>query len=396
MDGTERARGMMAEAGAKGVSRDVTALGATRTLTTVKGGAGSAVGWLALNASSRPRAVGGIRCTPDLDARKVSALADAMSWKFAWLGMPMGGAKAGLIEAPEWTTDTRREAIRAFGRALGPQLRSRMYGAGTDMGFGPEDLWEFQVGAGRVSGPPPPPSQRGDTGEATALTLAGMLAEAGVRVTSVSNRFTAVHDEAGLDIPTIRKLRAERGDEGLESYESGTRIEHAELLEMPVDVLIPCAAHWSLNPENADRLQCGSVVSAANCPISPDLGESGLERRGILVVPDFVANSGGILYANIPASDAGRREILRTLYPAAVARLFQVADQTGGSVTDLARAAAVRRTRTVQNDVERARREMEELDRAFARRRSRMGRRLRGESEGRALARRWLDPGRLA
>jgi glutamate dehydrogenase (NAD(P)+) len=351
-----------------------------------------------------------------------------MSWKFAWLGMPMGGAKAGLIEAPEWTTDTRREAIRAFGRALGPQLRSRMYGAGTDMGFGPEDLWEFQVGAGRVSGPPPPPSQRGDTGEATALTvfacvrealrarrgdvtgataaiegigavgaaLAGMLAEAGVRVTSVSNRFTAVHDEAGLDIPTIRKLRAERGDEGLESYESGTRIEHAELLEMPVDVLIPCAAHWSLNPENADRLQCGSVVSAANCPISPDLGESGLERRGILVVPDFVANSGGILYANIPASDAGRREILRTLYPAAVARLFQVADQTGGSVTDLARAAAVRRTRAIQNDVERARREMEELDRAFARRRSRIGRRLRGESEGRALARRWLDPGRLA
>ena len=90
------------------MTRDVTALGATRTLTSVRSASDKAVGWLALNASSRARAVGGIRCTPDLDVPRVQALADAMSWKFAWLGMPMGGAKAGLVQNPEWTADTRR------------------------------------------------------------------------------------------------------------------------------------------------------------------------------------------------------------------------------------------------------------------------------------------------
>ena len=415
---------MMTEAKANAVSQDVVALGATRTLTTVSDAAGNGVGWLALNASSRPRAVGGIRCTPDLDPPKVRALADAMSWKFAWLGMPMGGAKAGLIQDPEWTPEARREAIRAFGKALGPHLRSRMYGAGTDMGFGPEDLWEFQVGAGRVSGPPPPPSQRGDTGEATALTvfacvvealrarrgnvsgataaiegigavgaaLAGMLAEAGVRVTGVSNRLTAVHDPAGLDVSRILHLRSEQGDAGLESYESGDRIGHADLLELEVDVLVPCAAHWSLNADNADRLRCRSVVAAANCPIHPELGESGLESRGILVVPDFVANSGGILYANIPATNGTRRELLRTLYPEAIARLFAVANEAGRTVTETARGAAVRRAARVADDVTRAAAEQFELDRAFARRRSGPGRRLFGERAGLDLARRWLDP----
>jgi len=411
-----------------GVTRDVTALGATRTLTSVRAASGEPVGWLALNASSRARAVGGIRCTPDLDVPKVQALADAMSWKFAWLGMPMGGAKAGLVQDPEWTADTRRSAIRAFGRALGPQLRSRMYGAGTDMGFGPDDLWEFQRGAGRVSGPPPSADQRGDTGDATALTvfacviealrtrrgeiagasaaieglgavgsaLARMLHEAGVAVTGVSNRILAVHDEKGLDVPAILRLREEHGDAGLERYDGGERLELPALLELEVDVLIPCAGHWSLNAGNADRLRCGAVVAAANCPIDPAVGEAGLEERGILVVPDFVANSGGILYANLPARDASRREILRTLFPEAIEQLFRTAGSAGRSVTDIAVAAAVRRAAPLRDDIERSARELRELDRAFARRRLRLGRRLRGEREGRELAARWLAPGEVS
>ena len=402
----------------------LTELGVTRTLTTVLDD-GQAVGWLALNASVRPRAVGGIRCTPDLDARKVSSLADAMTWKFAFLGMPMGGAKAGLIADPQWSPVQRVEAIRAFGRALGPQLRSRIYGAGTDMGFGPEDLWEFSVGAGRVSGPPPPPVQRGNTGEATAMTvhacvvealravrgavagatvaiegfgavgstLAGMLDRAGVRVVGVSNRLAAVQREDGLDVSRLQSLRAEHGDNGLVDFDGGLSISHANLLELDVDVLVPCAAHWSLNSGNADRLKCRAVVAAANCPIEPELGEDGLEARGILVVPDFVANSGGILYANLPASDRTRREILETMFPDVVARLFRENGTGGQNVTRVARAIAAERARGIQNDRERADHELAELDTAFKRRRSRIGRRLYGERAAWELARRWMATG---
>ena len=407
---------------------DLTELGVVRTLTTVLGAEDQPVGWLALNASVRPRAVGGIRCTPDLDAKKVSSLADAMSWKFAFLGMPMGGAKAGLIADPRWSAEQRVEAIRAFGRALRPQLRSRIYGAGTDMGFGPEDLWEFSVGAGRVSGPPPPPAQHGDTGAATALTvfacvvealravrgevagataaiegfgavgstLAEMLDRAGVRVVGASNRLTAVQREDGLDVSRLRVLRAEHGDDGLTRFDGGDTVPHEDILELEVDVLIPCAGHWSLNSGNADRLKCSAVVAAANCPIGPELGEEGLEDRGILVIPDFVANAGGILYANIPASDGTRREILQTMFPESIARLFRNRDESGQTVTRVARAAAVRRAQVVAGDADRAARELAELDTANGRRRSRIGRRLYGERAARELARRWITGGQAS
>ena len=403
---------------------DLTELGVIRTLTTVLDD-GQAVGWLALNSSVRPRAVGGIRCTPDLDAKKVSALADAMSWKFAFLGMPMGGAKAGLIADPEWSPEQRVSAIRGFGRALGPQLRSRIYGAGTDMGFGPEDMWEFSVGAGRVSGPPPPPVQRGNTGVATAMTvhasavealratrgevagatvaiegfgavgstLAGMLDRSGARVVGVSNQLAAIYRADGLDVSRLQALRAEHGDDGLAGYDGGESIRHEELLELDVDVLVPCAAHWSLNLKNVDRLQCSAVVAAANCPIEQELGEDGLERRGILVVPDFVANSGGILYANLPASDRTRREILETMFPDLVARLFRKSSTGGQNVTQVARAIAAERAHDIEHDRERADRELAELDRAFARRRSGVGRRLYGERPARDLAHRWMATG---
>ena len=410
---------------AVGESADVAVLGATRTLTSVVDGSGRSLGWLALNADARPRAVGGIRCTPDVTAPEIVALADAMSWKFAWLGMPMGGAKAGVVGNSSWDTEGRHEALRAFGRALGPQVRAGIYGAGADIGTGLEDVWEFLRGAGKVSGRPPPPSQRGETGEPTALTvfaciaeslrairgevsgstvaieglggvgsaLARLLHEAGVRIVAVSNRLAAVACDDGLDVPTILELRAESGDAGLERYDGGARIEHADLLELEVDVLVPCARTWGLNAANVDRLRCRAMVSAANCPIAPALGEAGVEARGILVVPDFVANAGGVLYANIPASDRTRREILATLYPRTIARLFRDAEREGRSLTEVARTMAVRRARPVAHDVERAREELEELHTAYRRYRSRLGRRLHGDRPGIALAERWLAPG---
>ncbi len=404
---------------------DLSELGATRTLTTVFGSDDQPVGWLALNSSVRKRAVGGIRCTADLDAKKVSSLADAMSWKFAYLGMPMGGAKAGLVADPCWTVEQRVEAIRAFGRALGPQVRSRIYGAGTDMGFGPQDLWEFFVGAGRVSGPPPPPSQRGDTGQATALTvfacvvealrsvrgevagataaiegigavgstLAGMLDTAGVRLVGASNRLAAVHCRTGLEVPRIQALRAEHGDHGLVQFDGGDSITHEELLELEVDVLIPCAGHWSLNSGNADRLRCSAVVAAANCPIDPRLGEDGLEERGVVVVPDFVANAGGILFANLPASGRTRRGIIESLFPESIAYLFRESSRSGVTVTRSARKTAARRAQSLGDDRERADRELAELDTLFRRRQSRLGRRIYSEKLAWNLARRWLAPG---
>jgi glutamate dehydrogenase (NAD(P)+) len=220
-----------------------------------------------------------------------------------------------------------------------------------------------------------------------------MLDQAGIRIVAVSNRLAAVASESGIDVPALLRLRAEAGDAGLERYDGGSRIEHESLLEMDVDVLVPCARTWGLNATNVDRLSCRAVVSAANCPIDPGLGEDGIEARGILVVPDFVANAGGILYANIPASDRSRREILTTTYPRTISRLFRDSEREGRTLTEVARSIAVRRALPVARDVERARGELEELNAAFRRFRSRFGHRFPGDRPGISLARRWLDTG---
>jgi glutamate dehydrogenase/leucine dehydrogenase len=220
-----------------------------------------------------------------------------------------------------------------------------------------------------------------------------MLDRDGVRVVGVSNALAAVQCEDGLDVSRLQSLRTEHGDNGLVGFDEGQSISHEDLLELDVDVLVPCAAHWSLNSGNADRLQCRAVVAAANCPIEPELGEDGLESRGILVVPDFVANSGGILYANLPASDRTRRAILETMFPDVVAGLFRDAGTGGQNVTRVARAIAAERARGIENDRERADHELAELDTAFERRRSRIGRRLYGERPAQELARRWMATG---
>jgi glutamate dehydrogenase (NAD(P)+) len=117
------------------------------------------------------------------------------------------------------------------------------------------------------------------------------MAERGFTICAVSDTGGAIYAPGGLDIAAVIAHKARTGS--VSAFPGTKTIRDAELLELPVDVLIPAALENQITSENAGRIQAKLILEAANGPVTPD-ADAILERRGITVVPDVVANAGGV------------------------------------------------------------------------------------------------------
>jgi glutamate dehydrogenase (NAD(P)+) len=282
------------------------------------------IGYVVIDSTVGGRARGGLRMLPDVDEDEIRGLARAMTLKYGFVGLAEGGAKAGLRGDPEVPPEQRRRQLVEFGQAIGPLLQSRAYIPGADMGTTPEDI-RYML---QAVGVPIKRRQLRPTksGYHTALTvfagatqaarhlglvlnectaaiegfgkvgseLAALLAQAGVRVVAVSTLRGAIYNPHGLDVARLRQLTAESDSHAVELYRDAERIDRAALLELPVDVLCPCARHNSLHAGNAPRIAARIISPGANNPITPE-AERILFERGVLCLPDFVTNCGGVL-----------------------------------------------------------------------------------------------------
>jgi len=140
--------------------------------------------------------------------------------------------------------------------------------------------------------------------------LAGMLSQSGAVIVAVSTAQGAVFNQDGLDIPTLTALTRTHGSRAVELFEGGARIECQQLLELPVDILCPCARHDSITDHNQDRIRARLVCAGANNPTTP-AARMQLEARGILVMPDFVTSCGGVLGGALEYASVPRPAILR-------------------------------------------------------------------------------------
>lgn len=261
---------------------------------------------------------------PDVTAEEVAGLARAMTLKYGLAGLPQGGAKAGVLGDPEAPEPERRARLQAFARAIAPLLKDRVYQPDTDIGTRAVDIHDLLETVGVPIGRRALRSDR--SGHYTALTvLAGarsalarrgvrlesaaaaiegfgavggslgtLLDRAGTRVVAVSTSRGALYDSGGLDVCRLRELAAWHGSGMVLEYREADRISPDALRELPVDLFSPCARPGSIDVENAARLQARAVSSGANDPIGPEAEEI-LAGRGVVVVPDFVANVGGVL-----------------------------------------------------------------------------------------------------
>jgi glutamate dehydrogenase (NAD(P)+) len=283
--------------------------------------------------TSRGPSKGGIRYHPSVTLDEVKALAMWMTWKCAVVGIPFGGAKGGVIVEPgklskgELQRMTRRYAYEIL-PLIGPErdIPAPDLGTNEQIMAWIMDTYSTREGysvPGVVTGKPLSIGGSAGRSMATArgvmyVTLAtlkhlGMsveearivvqgfgnvgggtvelLHQQGCRIVGVSDVQGGVYNPDGLNPQGLRSH--EEGHGTIAGYEGGQRVTNEELLELDCDVLIPAAIEGQLTRANADRVRASVIVEAANGPTVPEADEI-FEDRGVLVVPDILANAGGV------------------------------------------------------------------------------------------------------
>jgi len=266
---------------------------------------------------------GGIRLQPDVTADEVFRLARAMTWKNAIADLPFGGAKAGIISREDIDKGI---LIRGFARAI-KRLVPEEYIAGPDMGTNEEDMAIFadEIGISKASTGKPLrmgglPHELGSTGfgvaESVVITskfagvsltnahvaiegfgnvgtfTAKFLSEKGAKIVAVSDSKGTIYNENGLDVEKLLKTKKEL--KTVTKYEAGKVLPTTALFELPIDILIPGARPDVIHDDNVDGIKAKIIVEAANIPMSESI-EKLLAQRGVVIVPDFVANAGGVI-----------------------------------------------------------------------------------------------------
>lgn len=284
--------------------------------------------------TSRGPGKGGLRFSPDVTLDEVRALSMWMTWKCALIDVPYGGAKGGVAIDPKAYSDPELERVtRRYTSELLPVIGPEKDIPAPDVGTDERtmawmmDTYSANVGytaPGVVTGKPIAVGGSLGRGAATSrgvvhITLAALdhlgldptrctaavqgfgkvgagaaqfLSEAGLRVLAVSDQDGAVHNASGLDIVELRDHARRTGS--VAGFAGADTITGDELLHLPVDVLVPAAVEGALHAGNASGVRARLVVEGANGPTSTDADEI-LASNGVLVVPDIVANAGGVV-----------------------------------------------------------------------------------------------------
>jgi glutamate dehydrogenase (NAD(P)+) len=278
---------------------------------------------------------GGIRYSLAVDMNEVRALAMWMTWKCALAGLPYGGAKGGVVVDPKTMSQRELESLtRRYTAELIPMISPHGDIPAPDMGTNPQtmawimDTYSMTTGysvPAIVTGKPVNiggslgRNEATGRGVITVMTQAlrrfndlsedntriiiqgfgnvGMNAalrahELGFKVVGVSDVSGGMYHANGLDVRALRAYVAERGD--LTGYAEGELVTNSELLTMPCDVLIPAAMEGQITEKNADEVQARLIVEGANGPTTTEADDI-LNDRGVLVVPDILANAGGVI-----------------------------------------------------------------------------------------------------
>ncbi len=275
---------------------------------------------------------GGLRYHPSMDEDHAAALASLMTWKTAVVDVPFGGAKGGIDCDPSEMSRFELERVtRAFveqiKEVIGPNrdipapdvntnadvMAWIMDAYSSHYGFSPGVVTgkplhlfgsvgrEEATGRGVMYTLDEALNDRGQSLAGTTIAIQGfgnvgsnaarLTAERGAKIVAVADHVGAVANEAGLDIPALVDWAAK--ERTVAGFPGGEPFDGAEVITWPADVLIPAALEGAIIEKNADDVKAGIVVEAANAPTTPE-ADAILRDAGVLVVPDILANAGGV------------------------------------------------------------------------------------------------------
>ena len=278
---------------------------------------------------------GGLRFHPDVTKDEVKALSTWMTFKCSVAGIPYGGGKGGMAINPKDYSKAELERIsKGFAKAISPIIGEKVDIPAPDVNTNGQimswmvDAYEEVAGKSTKGVFTGKPLEFGGslarteaTGYGVNLTAKKALAKLnidvkgatyavqgfgnvgfytayyahkdGAKIVAFSNSDVAIYNENGIDMEAVIKDFEENGRIAAnKGY--GKDITNAELLELEVDVLAPCALENQITSENADRIKAKVVAEGANGPTTPEADEI-LFKKGIIVIPDILANSGGVV-----------------------------------------------------------------------------------------------------
>ncbi|RMF28913.1 MAG: Glu/Leu/Phe/Val dehydrogenase, partial [Candidatus Nitrosothermus koennekii] len=276
---------------------------------------------------------GGIRYHPAVTLDEVKALATWMTWKCAIVDIPLGGGKGGIICDPrkmsvnELERLTRRYAY-AISDIIGPEIdipAPDVYTTSREMAWIMDtySALKGKMTPGVITGKPLAVGGSQGRAEATGKGLAfcvregakkanidmnnakvaiqgfgnagtyaaRFLSEMGATIIAVSDSTSGVYNDDGLDVEALIKHKADTGK--VKGFSNAEEITNAELLELECDILVPAAYENQITKDNADNVKAKIIGEAANGPTTPEADEI-LFNKGVMVIPDILANAGGV------------------------------------------------------------------------------------------------------
>jgi glutamate dehydrogenase/leucine dehydrogenase len=284
-------------------------------------------------------AIGGVRMAPDVTTEECFALARAMTFKNAAAGLRHGGAKAVIIADPAMPTTEKELLVRAFARAIGDLTG---YVPGPDMGTDETCMAWIHDEIGRAVGLPRaiggiPLDEIGATGYGLAaavdvaaarigMDLAGarvavqgfgavgrnvarFLADRGCVLVGAADSGGGIVDPDGLGVEELVRTKATGS---VATHPAGTAIDRDAILGVDCDIWIPAARPNVLHAGNADAVRARIVAEGANIPATAE-AEARLHERGVLVLPDFVVNAGGVICGAVEYAGGTETDAFRTI-----------------------------------------------------------------------------------
>ncbi len=344
---------------------------------------------------------GGVRYAPGVSLGECAALALWMSLKCALLGLPFGGAKGGVRCDPNRLSPAEMERItRRFASELVPVIGPDEDIPAPDMATGEREMaWFMDTYSQHVGHPTPgivtgkpivlggTEGRKAATGLGATICAESMMARLGREIANarvaiqgfgnvgsvIAKEMQArgativalcdvtggIVNQEGIDVDEALRWIAE--NRFLRGFPGGAEATRAGMLETPCEILVPAALECQITSENAARLDCGLIVEAANGPTTPEADEI-LAARGIPIVPDLLANAGGVTVSYFEWAQDQQRyswqpeeitERLRDHLEAAMERIaeaaerFEVRWREAGQAVAIARVAEAARLRSV-------------------------------------------------
>jgi glutamate dehydrogenase (NAD(P)+) len=284
--------------------------------------------------------IGGIRMAEDVSTPECLRLARAMTFKNAAAGLPHGGGKVVLYGDPKMPRDRKEQLIRALAQLLRGEQE---YIFAPDMGTDEECMAWIRDEVSRVVALPReiggiPLDEIGATGwglshavdvalrycdfklDGARLVVQGFgavgkhvtrfLTDKGAILVGVADSAGAIHNPGGLDVDALLALKD--AGKSVSDYTDGTQLDRDEVVAIECDIWIPAARPDVVNEDNVDRLRSRLVVEGANIPFT-HAAERILHEKGVLCVPDFIANAGGVICAAMEYHGSTQAAALQTI-----------------------------------------------------------------------------------